>query len=123
MFEKATRLKIRFNYKGLCTVDDLWDIPLRGLDAIFKELNKKIKTQEEENLLGIKTVEDKILDIKINLVKYIVGVKLAEKEDREFAADKKEKKQKILSVIAEKKDKALYEMPVEDLEKMINDLG
>lgn len=123
MFEKAVRMKLRFNYKGLCSVEDLWDLPVTSLDSIYKELNKRAKTEKEESLLDKRTKADDLLDLQIGIVKHIVKTKLKEQEDRENAAMKREKKQKLLSIMAEKQDKALYDMPLEDLEKMVNDLG
>lgn len=122
MFEKATRMKLRFNYKGLCTAEDLWDLPVKALDQIFKNLNAQLKTQKEESLLNVKTAEDHVLDLKLQIIKHIVKTKLEEAEAQENKALKAEKKQKLLKVISEKKDKALYDMPVEELEKLVNDL-
>jgi len=122
MFEKATRLKLRFNHKGLCSVEDLWDLSLKALDAIFKELNAQIKTQKEESLLEIKSQEDEILDLKISLVKHIVGIRLQEQKDRRDVAAKSERKQKLLGVIAEKQDAALRDMSVDELTKLVNEM-
>jgi hypothetical protein len=122
MFEKATRLKLRFNHKGLCTVEDLWDLKVKDLDQIFKGLNAQLKEEREESLLSIKTKQDDILDLKIEIIKHIVKTKLIEIKERENRNLKAEKKQKILKIISEKKDKELYEKPVEDLEKLLADL-
>lgn len=40
IFEFATRNKVRFSFKGLISVEDLWDLSLTNLDSIYKELNK-----------------------------------------------------------------------------------
>lgn len=122
MFEKAVRMKLRFNYRGLCSVEDLWDLSVSELDSIYKVLNKKAKTEKEESLLDKRTQADTILDLQLEIVKHIVKTKLTEQEARENAAMKRAKKQKLLSIMSEKQDKALYEMPLEDLEKMVNDL-
>ena len=47
---------------------------------VFKVLNAEVKKSEEESLLNTKSKEDEELSNKIEIVKYIVGVKLAEKE-------------------------------------------
>ena len=123
IFEYATRNKIRFSFRGLISVEDLWDLSLTNLDSIYKELNKQSKQSEEESLLNIKTQEDELLNMQIEIVKHIVSVKLAEKEAREKASVKKAQKQKIMSIIAAKQDEALQNSSIDDLQKMLDELG
>jgi len=123
MFEEAVKLKVRFNYKGQCSVEDLWDLSVEELDMIFKELNVRLKEQKEESLLEKKTQADKILELQVNIVKYIVKVKLEEQKARENEMLKTARKQKLLGVIAEKQDAKLHDMTIEDLNKLVEDLG
>ncbi|MCM1500496.1 MAG: hypothetical protein NC124_18700 [Clostridium sp.] len=123
IFEYATRNKVRFSFKGLISVEDLWDLSLTNLDSIYKELNKKSKQSEEESLLNIKTREDELLNVQIAIVKNIVSVKLAEKEAKEKASAKKAQKQKIMSIIAAKQDEVLQNSSIDDLQKMLDELG
>ena len=123
MFEYATRNKVRFPFKGLISAEDLWDLSLTNLDSIYKTLNKQVKQSEEESLLDTKTTVDKELDVQIAIVKHIVAVKLAEQEAREKASAKKAQKQKIMAIIASKQDEALQNSSVEDLQKMLDELG
>lgn len=123
IFEYATRNKVRFSFRGLISVEDLWDLSLTNLDSIYKELNKQSKQSEEESLLNIKTKEDEFLNVQIEIVKHIVSVKLAEKEAREKASAKKAQKQKIMSIIAAKQDEALQNSSIDDLKKMLDELG
>lgn len=122
MFEKASRLKLRFYYKGLCSTEDLWDLPVTALDYIFKGLNKKLKEQKEESLLETKTKEDEILELQVEIVKHIVHVKILEAKLQEDKVLKSAKKQKIMELIAEKQDASLKDMSIEDLQKMIDEL-
>ena len=122
MFESATRKKIRFNYKGSCSVEDLWDLTIKELDSIFKELNFNLKQQKEESLLDVKTVSDEILDLKIAIVKHIVEVKLTEQEAKKVSVFKAAQKQKLMGIIESKQDAALKEMSIKDLEKIIESL-
>lgn len=122
IFEYATRNKVRFSFRGLISVEDLWDLSLTNLDSIYKELNRQSKQSEEESLLNIKTQEDELLNVQIEIVKHIVSVKLAEKEAREKASAKKAQKQKIMSIIAAKQDEALQNSSIDDLQKMLDEL-
>lgn len=123
LFELATRGKYRFPYKGQVSVEDLWDISLEGLDSIYKTLNSELKKIWEESLLETKSKEDIILNNKIDIVKYIVSVKLEEKDARERAFANRIKREKIMGILAEKQDQALYSASEEELRKMLEDLG
>lgn len=122
IFEKATREKIRFSYRGTITVEDLWDLPVEALDDIFKSLNARLKESQSESLLSKKTSDNDILETKIEIIKYIVTIKLAEAEAREKAYANAAKKQKILEIIKEKQDADLKGMSIEELQAMITNL-
>lgn len=123
IFEFASRNKVRFPFKGMISVDDLWDLSLTNLDSIYKTLNKQVKQSEEESLLSTKASVDTELEVQIAIVKHIVSVKLAEKEAAEKASVKKAQKQKIMSIIATKQDEALQNSSIDDLKKMLDELG
>ena len=123
IFEYATRNKVRFPFKGMISVEDLWDLSLTNLDSIYKTLNKQVKQSEEESLLSTKASVDTELEVQIAIVKHIVSVKLAEKEAAEKASAKKTQKQKIMSIIATKENEALQNSSIDDLKKMLDELG
>lgn len=122
MFEVATRTKMRFPFKGMISVEDLWDLSVQNLDKVFKTLNSQKKEAQEESLLNVKSSEDEVLDTQIEIVKYIVGVKLEEQVARVKAAENKEKKQKIMALMAKKDDEAMENMSKEDLQKLLDEL-
>ena len=117
IFEYATREALRFPYKGMQSVEDLWQLSVKELDSIYKTLNKQVKQSEEESLLATKSNVDTELEVQIAIVKHIVSVKLAEKEAAEKASVKKAQKQKIMSIIATKQDEALQNSSIDDLKK------
>nr|DAK01333.1 MAG TPA: Tex-like protein N-terminal domain [Caudoviricetes sp.] len=123
LFEIATRYRYRFNYKGVMTVEDLWSLRVEDLDAIFKMLNRQKKTADEDSLLATKSAEDQDLANKIDIVRYIVSVKLAEAAERVSAAEKKAQRDKIMEIVAKKKDKALEDMGIDDLMKKLEELN
>ena len=123
IFEFASRNKVRFPFKGMISVEDLWDLSLTNLDSIYKTLNKQVKQSEEESLLSTKASVDTELEVQIAIVKHIVSVKLAERETAEKAFVKKAQKQKIMSIIATKQDEALQNSSIDDLKKMLDELG
>lgn len=130
MFEKATRQQLRFNTKkGLLSVEDLWTLPLKSninnqvdLDEVAKTVHQELKASEEISFVAPVTAINTAAQLKMDIVKHIIAVKLAEKEVAEKAKETKEKKQKILEAIARKQDEALVNSSVEDLQKMLESL-
>ena len=123
LFEVATRENYLFPFKGMINVIDLWNLSLTNLDSVFKTLNAEVQKSEEESLLNAKTKEDEDLTNKIEIIKYIVNKKLAEKEARENEKKNKEKRQRILEIKAKRQDEALENMSDEDLDKLLADLN
>lgn len=123
MFETAVRSKMRFPYKGQISVEDLWDLSVETLDTVFKTLNSRVKASQEESLLQTRTKEDEELGIQIAIIKHIVSVKLAEADTAAKAYEKREQKQKILSILADKQEDALKNKSVEELQQMLEDMG
>jgi hypothetical protein len=72
LFEVAAKSKMRFPYRGMIGVEDLFDLSVNQLDTIFKTLNKESKQMEEESLLGVKTQQSQELQDQIEIVKHIV---------------------------------------------------
>lgn len=122
MFEVATRTKMRFPFKGMISAEDLWDLSVQNLDKVFKTLNSQRKEAQEESLLNTKSSEDERLETQIEIVKYIVNVKLEERAAMVKAAENKEKKQKIMALMAKKDDEAMENMSKEELQKLLDEL-
>lgn len=123
LFEVATRANYQFPFRGMINVIDLWDLSLTNLDSVFKALNAEAKKHEEESLLNAKSKEDEEISNKIWIIKYIVGVKLAEKKAREDAKKNAEMKQRLLEIKAKRQDAALENMSDEELDKALAELG
>jgi hypothetical protein len=122
MFEKATREKLRFQHKGLLSVEDLWDLNVNELDTIYRSLNKQQKSVQEESLLETRSKSNTTLDLQIDIIKHIVTVKLNEKAEQESRKEKSEKKQKLMSILAQKQDADLQNKSAEELQKMLVEL-
>lgn len=121
-FEFAAKNKLRFPWRGMVSTEDLYDLSVRDLDAVFKTLNGQVKQAKEESLLDTKSDEDKVLELKIEIVKYIVQVKLNEENVRLKAKENKEQKQKLYSILATKQETELQNKSVEEIQKMIDEL-
>ena len=122
IFEVAIRSKFRFPFKGTISVEDLFDLNVKDLDSVFKVLNSQLKQVKEESLLEIKTQQDQELDMKIEIIKYIVKVKQEEAEKQLQAKSLKEQKQKLMEIYASKKDEDLLKKSPEEIKAMIDAL-
>ena len=121
IFETASKMKVRFNYRGVITTEDLWDLDVRALDYIYKQLMVAKKESETESLLEEKKTNP-ILEVQIEIVKHIFNVKVEERKAAELQAENAAKKQKILSILARKQDAELESKSAEELEELIKGL-
>lgn len=121
-FEFAVRNKLRFPFKGMISVEDLWDLGAESLDTVYKTLNKQKKQSDEESLLETKTSEDVVLDVQIAIVKYIFENKVAEINARKVERERKEQKQKIMAILANKEEQELQGKSVDELRKMLEEM-
>jgi hypothetical protein len=122
IYKQALRQNIRFEFKGLRSTEELWDLSVEQLDSIFQTLNAQRKTKSEESLLSTQNEETAELDLKLEIIRDIVGTLLQEKAAREEAANKAIRKQKVLEAIARKKDDELGNLSVNELEELARQL-
>lgn len=123
VFEMATRLKFRFPFRGMISVEDLWDLSVEQLDTVYKALNKDVKQAQEDSLLSGPRVGDADLNAKIEIVKYIFQVKQTEEAERKAAADNAIKRKRIKEILAKKQDNALENMTEDQLQALLSELG
>lgn len=121
LFKVASKKKYRFTYKGVVTVEDLWDLSVEELDKIYKSLKSKQKAEAEESLLATTSKEDKELNNKIEIVKIIVADKLEARERATKSAEKRAKNQRILEIMADKADAELKAKSLDELRAMLDD--
>ena len=121
LFAVATRGKYRFPFNGQISVEDLWDLNPSQLDRVYKALKKDQRTSNEESLMTTRSVEDSVLDNKIELVKFIYETKEAEKQAAIAKAEADARKKHIREIIANKKDAELAGKSIEELEKLLDE--
>lgn len=128
LFAKATREKVRFSTtKGDFSVEDLWDLPLSSernvdLDSIAKKIAKELKDSTEESFVKPVTKNSSILELKLDILKYIIKVKIEENEARKNLAERKAKKEKLLEILAKKEDASLEALTPEEIKKQLEEL-
>ena len=122
MFEKASRQKLRFSTpKGMLTTEDLWDLSLQQLNVVAKDLNKKIKSSQEEDFLDEPTAEDTHAKLQFDIVKHIMDIKKEMQRKAVEASAKKVQRDRILELISKKKDNELEGLSVEQLTSKLDE--
>jgi len=121
-FIKALRGKYRFKYKGVLSTEEIWELNVRELDIIFKGLNSQLKEVEEESLLNTRSKSDIELEAKIEIVKFMVATKLEEENKRKQAKERKEERQRLLGLKANRKLASEDKLSDEELDKRLEEL-
>lgn len=122
LFEKATKQRLRFKgQNGVLNTEDLWSLTLPNLDFIAKDLNKQIQ-DKEVSFIGDTSEEDKILNLKFEVVKHIIGVKLEEKEAAKVARQNLERRKMLMEALADKRVDAVKNMSEADILKELETL-
>jgi len=130
MFEQISRMKARFDSpQGALSVEDLWDIPLTStiknranLDDIARSLYKQIQERETTSFVVKSSKVDELIKLKFEVVKHIIAVRLAENEAAVLAKANRDKKQRLLELIAQKENEQLAGQSIDDLRKMVETL-
>lgn len=124
MFEKASRLKLRFDTpNGRIGVEDLWDLPLISsrniitLDNIAKAMYKKLQECEVSFVSQTKSKEGN--QLAFDIVKHIIDVRLKEAEQIRIETETRQRNQRIMALINMKEEEQLASLPVEQLKEMI----
>lgn len=126
MYKQAALLKLRFETsKGNLTAEQLFDLSMSDLSSAIRKVSAQLKKEKAEDdelafLEGIDVVETQN-SLRFKILK---DVYLTKKEARDAAVidfEKKQRKQRIAEIIAAKKDAALAEKSIEELEKMLED--
>lgn len=127
IFEYITRNKIRFaSSRGELTAEQLWDVPLRStrddfnLNVIAKAASKAFKDISEESFVETKkTPEHDRREMTLEVVKYVIDVKLAEEKAAETHATRKKEKEQLLAILAEKQLGKLSDLSEKELQRRI----
>ena len=125
IFEKATRADVKFDSsKGLLQVQDLWDLPLTSttgkpnLDDIARGLRRELKASDDESFVTKPAKANDLLQLKFDVVKHIIDVRLVEAEAASTAKANSDKKQSILAIINQKENEQLAGSSLEDLKAL-----
>ena len=111
--------KFRFEFKGLISTEDLFDLTLADLDAIYKSLKKEESDLQGDSLLGNdENPKVREVEVKIEVVKAVFDMKKAEIARAERVLANKAQKDKILAIIEDKENQELSEKSIDELREI-----
>lgn len=132
VFLEVSRRKLRFPAEvGSLTVEDLWDLSLKRIDEIYKEIKatkNRLKNTSGESLFKndendpVVSRQLEEVEIQIQVVTQIFNIKREEAAAVQAQVNRDEKKRKLVAALAMKEDEELRSMSKEDLLKQIQEL-
>jgi hypothetical protein len=127
MLEIALRTKLRFPTpsRGEISLEQLWnDVPLRSrndfnLNAVAQEALVLVRESSVESFVDTVTAANKAATLRLDIVKHVIKVKLAEEAKRETFAANTIKRKRLMQILAEKQAGALMELSEAELKQQI----
>ena len=136
LIEQGIRQHIRFeSVKGLLTTEDLLDLPLEqperskqpvaNLDTIAVELDNQLQSTSK-SFVRTKSKDATLTELKLEIVKYVIKIKVAEQEAKEQASlqDKLDaiEEQRLLESLDKKQNAKYDSLSEEELLAKLNSL-
>ena len=127
IFEKAAKQKLRFSSdRGLLTVEDLYDLPLKGkvvsLDNLAKAINRKLKEEDEESFVDTASNVNTTLNLQLDILKHIIVEKVAERDAAAQAASKKAQREQLETALSAVQQRDLLNKTPEEIKAMLDNL-
>lgn len=107
IFRDATRLKLRFPYKGLISTEDLWDLDENQLDSIYRELSAKQRELVGDGLINSTITESDTLTLQMKVIEEVFGYKRMVAEDARNASAKRLSAKRFLQHSLRRRTKSL----------------
>jgi len=119
-FKLATRSKLRFQTsRGILSTEQLWDLSISELDALAVSLEEAVEKSGRKSFVVKTTEKSKKSKLQFDIVLEILNTLMEEQDIATQASKVKRNNDKILALIARKKETELESMSVEDLEKLL----
>ena len=120
---EALQKGLRFEFKGLISTEDLFDLDMSSLDIIYQKLSKELREISGDSLLyNEKADEIAWVQLKLDVVKHVFDIKKAEAEALRQKIANIEEKQRIMHIINEKENAELANLSIDELKEKLNDL-
>jgi hypothetical protein len=123
MYKKALRTKLRFSTtKGKLTTEDLFDLSLTDLNNLAIALDKKLSETPRKSFISDMAPDTQEDELRFNIVKDVITLKLAERNAAQNAKAKAAEKAQLLEILHRKKNEALENLSVAEIEAKLASL-
>lgn len=128
MWIEALSKKLRFEYKGLISTEDLFDLSLKDLDEIYRKLKKELdeyKQYSADSLLDDDAEKDETyeeLQLKIDIVTAVFTHLKKQQEELQRKIALQNQRDKILGIIADKQDEELSNKSISELKEILDNM-
>ena len=128
MWIEALSKKLRFEYKGLISIEDLFDLSLNDLDGIYRKLKKELDEYRQysaDSLMDNDDEKDETaqeLQLKIDIVTAVFNHIKSEQEELQRKIALQNQKDKILGLIADKENEELSNKSISELKEILNNM-
>jgi hypothetical protein len=123
MYKKALRTKLRFSTtKGKLTTEDLFDLSLTDLNNLAISLDKKLSETPRKSFISDIAPDTQEDELRLNIVKDVITLKLAERNAAQNAKAKAAEKAQLLEILHRKKNEALENLSVAEIEAKLASL-
>lgn len=124
-FQEASRVGLRFETtQGVLSTEQLWQLSLTALATIVRNLKKQATKDNDDELSFLdekSTPVDKTVELRFNVAKEVYIAKKEQTEAVRDASSKKAHNEKILALIAEKREGSLRDMSEEQLTALLKE--
>lgn len=123
-FLLASKKKLRFTTNGgLLGVEDLWDLSLKDLDRIAVKIDETLGAGARKSFLENPdpkaTAARSEDELRLEILKAVIGAKQDENKAKKAEADKASQKAFLKSLLEKKKIDALETQSLEEIEKQL----
>lgn len=124
---EGTRKKVRYKVEnkdktkpsGFWSIEDLWDVDLESLNKLTVDLYVQLQSSTQITFLKKPNPNDALTQLKFDIAKYILEVRVEEeeaaKERAKTRAEKLQRAQNIQRMIYEKENQELASRATEEL--------
>ena len=123
MYKKALRAKLRFSTtKGKLTTEDLFDLSLADLNNLAIVLDKKLSETPRKSFISDIAPDTQEDELRFDIVKDVISLKLAERNAAQNAKAKAAEKAQLMEILHRKKNEALENLSVAEIEAKLAEL-